>query len=162
MTVHTLLSVDPGKQTGYGWAMIRDGQLLWARFGELPFQRFHEEIDRVLRSTDPAHERIDVYCERFVIGSNTHTKLRGPDPYWSIETTGFLRAVCGITGHHFETQATADAKGDWSDQKLKNVGWWVEGDKAAGVKGTHARDAAKHMLLALQRHHVGIYFDLVK
>ncbi len=157
-----LLSVDPGKATGYGWVIIDDGKMVHWSFSELPFQRFHEEIDQVLRTWPAEMQRVDVYCERFVIGSNTHQRLPKGEPYWSIESTGFLRATCAITGHGFHLQNTGDAKSLWSDQKLRDVGWWIDGDKAKGIKGTHARDAAKHMILALQRHHAGVYFDLVK
>lgn len=156
-----LLSVDPGEQTGYGWAIIEDLQLLSVRFDEAPFHEFNVKAEETLRGFDPEVQRIDVYCERFVIGSNTHTKLKGTC-YHSIETIGLLRHVCRVTGHHFELQSTSDAKADWSDQRLKRCGWWIEGNKEQDIEGTHARDAAKHMLLALSRHHTQVYFDLVK
>lgn len=156
-----LLSVDPGEATGYGWVTIEDTQLVHWSFNEAPFHKFNELADTFLRCTYSEEQRIDVYCERFVIGSNTHTKVKG-DCYWSIETIGLLRHVCRVTGHHFELQSQSDAKANWSDKRLQRAGWWIEGDKAAGIKGTHARDAAKHMLLALSRHHAQVYFDLVK
>jgi hypothetical protein len=156
-----LHSVDPGKQTGYGWLQITDGVIEYVSFLELPWDEYKAQIDVVLRGTNPAVQRIDVYCEKFIIGSNTHTKVGG-GPYYAIEQIGVLRHLCEITGHHFDTQGQSDAKGDWSDAKLKKVGWWIEGNKAKGIVGDHARDAAKHMLLAIQRHHMAVYFDLVK
>jgi hypothetical protein len=161
VTTFQVLTVDPGKQTGYGWAFIEDKTLLDVQFSELPFQEFNEKIDAYLRGTDPAVQRVDVFCERFVIGSGTARKSRG-DVYWSIETIGILRHLCTMLGHRYEGQNQSDAKTGWADRRLKEIGWWIEGDKAAGIDGSHARDAAKHMVLALQRYHTQVYFDLVK
>lgn len=135
-----ILAVDPGKKTG--WA-VYDGTT--PAFGELGFEEFHDHAHAWLLRSFTEGKPMSVVCERFVIMGSTVTKSRG-DTNWSIETIGVLRWLCRRFKFSFELQGASDAKRFGSDNLLRKLDWWTPGSD-------HARDAARHLALALARHH---------
>jgi hypothetical protein len=144
-----IVAVDPGKTTG--WAIL-DGPL-GIRFGESPFMEFHGRADNYLRLRHDTGHQVRVVCERFVITGGTVTVSRG-DTNWSIETIGVVRYLADKYGHLFELQGAGDAKKLGSGELLRRLGWWSRG-------ADHARDAARHLALALARHHPAEFDQLL-
>lgn len=135
-----ILTVDPGKKTGWG---VYYG-LGTAAFAHSEFEAFHEMAwtwfdNCVARDLQPL-----VVCERYVITANTVKKSRG-DTNWSIETIGVLRFLCKKYRFQFELQGASEAKRFGTDALIRKLGWWTKGSD-------HARDAARHLALALARH----------
>lgn len=130
-----ILTVDPGKATG--WAILEFGS---AYFGEERFEEFPEWAEEFLRSREAGYL---VVAERFVISQGTMTKAR-TEINWSIELIGVLRYLTRKYGHYLELQGAGDAKRFGSDKLLRRLGWWTPGSD-------HARDAARHLALALAR-----------
>lgn len=133
-----ILTVDPGRATG--WAVLEQGS---AYFGEEEFELFPEWAESFLRSRFDKGCRFYVVAERFVISGGTVTVARG-DTNWSIELIGVLRYLTRKYGHEFDLQGAGDAKRFGSDKLLRKLGWWTSGSD-------HARDAARHLALALGR-----------
>lgn len=130
-----ILAVDPGKATG--WAIYREGR---AYFGEHSFEDFPGFAWEYLNGNDP----LLVIAERFVIMAGTLQKAR-TETNWSIELIGVLRFISDMCGHDFELQGAGDAKRLGNDGLLRKLDWWTVGSD-------HARDAARHVALALARH----------
>lgn len=129
-----ILTVDPGRATG--WGVLEHGSVY---FGEESFESFPEWAEEFLRG----RSGFLVAAERFVISQGTVTKAR-TDTNWSIELIGVLRYLTRKHGHEFLLQGAADAKRFGSDKLLRQLGWWTPGSD-------HARDAARHLALALAR-----------
>lgn len=138
MSSTRILAVDPGRATG--WAVLEAGR---AYFGEEIFEEFPGWADSFLRSRFDRGCRFLVVAERFVISGGTLTKARG-DSNWSIELIGVLRYLARQYGHEFDLQGAGDAKRFGTDRLLRKLGWWTPGSD-------HARDAARHLALALAR-----------
>lgn len=114
-----------------------------AYFGEEGFESFPEWAESFLRSRFDRGCQFYVVAERFVISGGTVTVARG-DTNWSIELIGILRYLCRKYGHEFDLQGAGDAKRLGTDKLLRRLGWWTPGSD-------HARDAARHLVLALAR-----------
>lgn len=134
-----ILTVDPGRATG--WGVLENGE---ARFGEEGFESFPEWAEGFLYSAFQRGAEFEVVPERFVISQGTITKARG-EANWSIELIGVLRYLARKYGHGFYLQGASDAKRFGTDKLLHRLGWWTPGSD-------HARDAARHLVLALARH----------
>lgn len=135
-----ILTVDPGKLTG--WGVYLDGQ---ATFAHSEFMTFHGQALAWLDNCVVKDYKPLVVAERFVITANTIKKSRG-DTNWSIETIGVLRFLCHRYGFDFELQGPSEAKKFGTDALIRKLGWWTRGSD-------HARDAARHLALALARHY---------
>lgn len=138
--MNPILAVDPGKRTG--WATYSG---IRPYFGEAGFSEFHEMAFAWLDACRHQEKTPLVVCERFVITGGT-TKVSRGDTNWSIETIGVLRWITERFGFTFELQGAADAKRFGGDALLRRLGWWTRGSD-------HARDAGRHLALALARHH---------
>jgi len=146
-----LITVDPGKASGWGTINLSD-PLNKFKFGEYPFMEMNEALDRwskdVLQYTDP----LVIVCERFTIFEDTITKSRG-STNWSIETIGVARYIAHRDGHEFVLQGATEAKGLGTDKLLRRFGWWTVGSD-------HARDAARHAVLYIAKNDKKL-FDLM-
>lgn len=78
-----------------------------------------------------------VAIERFTIGPGTHKLTRSYDALYLI---GLTRALCRWNDVPMIMQQPASAKTAYSDDRLRELGYWVPGD--------HARDAMRHALLS--------------
>ena len=84
-----------------------------------------------------------IICESFTIGQGTLKKSR-EGSNTAIETIGVIRWLAHCAGIQFRLQSPAEAKGFSTNDKLRAAGWYD------GVP-EHARDAARHLLLACVR-----------
>lgn len=129
-----VLSVDPGKMTGY--VIWTDGEREEGELSHEPFLDFACDLVEA--------GGIDVIvCERFIITAQTGKLSQAP---WSLEQIGALRFFAHRHDVAFELQSAADAKRFATEEKLRRAGW--ARPKGAG----HARDAQRHLLVYLVRH----------
>lgn len=127
----SILSVDPGKTTGY--VVWSDGE---RSEGELDFEAFLNFAWDQLQS-----ETFDVVvCERYIINARTATLTQAP---WSLEQIGALRFMCSKFNIQFVLQSASEAKKFSTDKRLNDLGWTKP--RGAG----HARDAQRHLLIYL-------------
>jgi hypothetical protein len=83
-----------------------------------------------------------VISEKFFITMNT-VKMSRQDA--SLKTNGALEYECWKRGHAYEEQSKSTAAKMGRDVELKRLGLYVPG------RG-HANDAARHMVLGVNRH----------
>mgnify|MGYP001587211355 CR=1 FL=1 len=135
MTVRRITALDPGGTTGLA---------TYGHDGLSAMQGSPDEIlDQLEYSLKPFDwdERPDiVVCESFTISMHTLKKSRGGSNA-AIETIGAARYLCRRAGVPFRLQSPGEAKGFASDSVLRRVRW------LPGLPD-HARDAARHLLLA--------------
>lgn len=131
-----VLAVDPGLRSG--WALWCPDALdpPWeARvYDPMPLLAFTEqELDHGLNL---------VVCEAYRITAATAQKSQ---QHWSLELIGALRWLAYKAGVEFVLQTPAEAKSFVPDQRLRDLGMWTPG------KEDHARDATRHLVLALAK-----------
>jgi hypothetical protein len=129
-----VIALDPGKQTGI------------ATFGSLYTPPFQAWDAKYMDAMAWVHNALTfkfadlVVCESITINASTHKKSQ--DVKASIEQIGITRYLC----HYYDTQLVlqtpAEAKGFTTDKKLRAIDWWTVGSD-------HARDATRHLVLAL-------------
>ena len=128
-----VLAVDPGVTTGLAHY---DGT-------EPPRAEQHPALDALIVAALIVRDGVDlVASEAFVISAGTLRKSR--DGQTSIEVIGALRWLCHEHGVRFELQPAAEALKLVTNDKLRALGWWCQGD--------HARDASRHLAYAMARH----------
>lgn len=126
-----LLTVDPGKCTGYlldnvpGAAPVID---------QLPALDFCELAEREARVHQGA---LTIVYEKFTI---TQATLRKAREAHAIEVIGVLKFLSYTHGCRLIEQTPGDAKRFATDARLKKLHLWVPGKD-------HARDAARHAVL---------------
>lgn len=137
-----ILAVDPGGTTG--WASWIDGVVSW---GQTP-----GGIEGVARGDNglvywgPPHTAVRIpvggyhtpdvlIIERYTIGERTVKFSRQSD---ALEITGLLKAVSLENGVLPVLQQPRDAKRLFTDDRLRQMGWWAKGEE-------HARDALRHL-----------------
>lgn len=136
-----VLALDPGKTTGaviINWDGGRpavDMDLLLLQ-GQIPFEDMPRWLDTMLPTIGL------VVIERFIVNQRTMKYSRQPEPMHVIGGTLFLAALAKIP---VREQSAADAKTIYSDQRLKDMGWYNR------IKGDHARDALRHALLTTHK-----------
>lgn len=127
-----ILAVDPGLRSGWAW---------WAGL-----EHFDVGIEDPMPLLDLCVESVDrvdlVVCEAFKITQRT-AQLSAQ--HWSLEIIGALRWMCHSAGVEFVLQTPAEAKSFVPDQRLRDLGMWTPG------KEDHARDATRHLVLALAK-----------
>lgn len=120
------IAVDPGGTAGVALSINGRPPLTW----ELEPMEALELVESMLSRS------ATVVCESFVPRPGVRTWQ--PD---AIEMIGALRYMCRRHDVPFRLQSPASAKAFGTNDKLKRVGWRPLGD--------HARDAMRHLLLAL-------------
>ena len=148
-----LLTVDPGKMSGWGLLDL-DNPLGSAKFGEFEFLDMMAAIDYWSRWAVSNEHDLMIVLERFVILKSTANKSRG-DTNWSIETIGLARYVATRDEHFFDLQGATEAKAFGTDILLKQFGFWTKGSD-------HARDAARHSILAIAKWFPDIFDEMEK
>ena len=135
------LAVDPGGTTGL--AAWDDGE--WDATHR-PWLDAQDHIEALVPYLDL------LVCESFHISMQTAKK----DPKGSlqaIELIGVCRFLARRAGIEFVTQSPSEAKTFSTDEKLKHYVWWNSSD--------HARDASRHLMLALAKRHIIDLKDLI-
>jgi len=139
--VRRILGVDPGGTTGLcvlQWegelpARADTSAMAWAA------QKDPETAEDVIYAAIAESEfgqLTHVAIERFSIGPGTHKLTRSYDALYII---GLVRALCRWHDVELRLQQPASAKKAYTDDRLKELGYWFAGD--------HARDAIRHALL---------------
>ena len=120
-----ILAVDPGGTTGC--ALWDEGEVSW---GQLP--------GGVLGAKPLRHKLFGLdalIIERYTIGERTVKYSRQSD---ALEITGGLKWAAEDAGIPVVMQQPRDAKRLFTDERLKQQGWWAKGEE-------HARDALRHL-----------------
>lgn len=133
-----VLAVDPGGTTG--WATWEDGEVRW---GQIPGGLFGA-VEALIRPdwTVGFAERVDVcVIEKYTIGARTVKYSRQSD---ALEITGVLKALSAAGRTEWLYQQPAEAKRLFTDERLREFGWWAKGEE-------HARDALRHLGFYLAR-----------
>jgi len=128
-----IFAIDPGGTTGLATYSRENG----LRVMQGPPYEIIEWVEANVRTADL------VVCESFTIGQGTLKKSR-EGSNTAIETIGVIRWLAYRAGVGFRLQSPAEAKGFSTNFKLRAVGWYD------GIP-EHARDAARHLLLACVR-----------
>lgn len=128
-----VLGLDPGLMTG--WALL-DTQTDEYQCGEWNWATAATGIEELAARYGAD---LAIACERFTITIQTAKDTQAP---WSLELIGVSRYMAQKYGAEFVLQQVASAKRFSADWRLKNLQWYVPGK-------SHARDAARHLLLYL-------------
>lgn len=131
-----IITVDPGVTTGFGRAVLDQGQFTDVWFDQDTDEgRFLGIVWDELRENG---QDTVIVCEAYIITAETLRKTRQTA---SLELIGALRWMAGFHGAHFELQQPAQAKKLATDARLKAIGWWNKTTR------DHANDAARHLFL---------------
>lgn len=126
-----ILSVDPGKSTG--WAVLWPGRTPFS--GEVPGRYEFEEHFELILEQYPG-QMSAIICEDYVDDSTA--KSRQVD---ALRIIGYLDGRCHALGIPFILQPRTVQR--WSSPaKLRALGWWAVGQD-------HGRSALKHLLFWL-------------
>lgn len=137
-----IIAVDPGETCG--WSMFDEHTDHWDPAGVAAGQAVSDDWE------DWCAVNVNASCilvvEKFVITSRT-AEL-SPQPR-AIEVTGVMKFIARRTGAQFYgNQTPSAAKKFASDAQLRKAGLWRPGQD-------HARDAIRHLLLAMTQHSSG-------
>lgn len=144
MSKRFILSVDPGKASGICLFQYEKGyepKLMWA--GEFQQDKYAEPIREAIRFAIGYGLKIEIICERFTINAQTVRNSQAP---YSLEQIGILKQIMldhKMSPEDIIFQSPADAKAMFSNEKLKNLGFWHKGGEG------HALDAIRHAALRM-------------
>lgn len=129
-----VLAIDPGGTTG--WATWVGGSVHWGQIpGGIGSAR---EVVNLMRSIDT------LVIERYTISERTTKYSRQSD---ALELTGAMKYVAQSGNVPVIMQQPAEAKRIFTDERLRQFGWWARGEE-------HARDALRHLGLYLAKQRV--------
>jgi hypothetical protein len=131
-----LLGLDPGGMTGcvtLQWDGTKPHPGMPIGYDQIAFKDMPAWLDSVVSTGWPDL----IVVERFFITPRTVKYTRQPEALYVIGGTLFLADLHDIP---VRMQSAADAKTAWPNERLKD---WP-------VKGRHAKDALRHVLLATQ------------
>lgn len=128
-----ILAVDPGLRSGM--ATWYDGA--WAAHTEDPMPGLTWADIQI-----NDHGVDLVVCESYKVTMETAKKSQ---QLWSLEIIGAVRWLCHRHGVEFVLQTPAAAKTFCPDARLRQMNMWTPG------KEDHARDATRHLILALAK-----------
>lgn len=120
-----ILAVDPGGTTG--WASWIEGSVSW---GQAPGGVLGGKRLRLMAQCADV-----LIIERYTIGERTVKFSRQSD---ALEITGALKWIADDEGLELVLQQPRDAKRLFTDDRLRQMGWWARGEE-------HARDALRHL-----------------
>jgi hypothetical protein len=104
---------------------------LMPRVMEITGEHHNDKLWRLLEQEQPDH----VVTENFHYRrAQIHAELMSRD------YIGVLRLWCQLNNHELQVQSPGDAKGFWTDTKLKRLELYTPGKP-------HANDAVRHLLL---------------
>lgn len=128
-----VVALDPGTTTG--WAdfieHIGEGQSHWLRLQLGPDSHNKVLWDR-LRHIKPDH----IVCESFTYQVRPDRRKVVLD---SVEYIGVARLYSQVTDTPLHMQSPSQAKGLWTDDKLRSLGLWIPNHP-------HSMDATRHLL----------------
>lgn len=133
-----VLAIDPGKATGLAWVST-EGEYGYAEV-EGRFNLYAQVREWASTGAIP-----EIVIEDYTVDDQTANKSRQVDA-WRI--IGYLEGVAEQNGWPFTIQDRG-VRGFGSDAKLAALGWNPR------TKGGHAREATRHLLTYLVRHHGG-------
>lgn len=134
-----VLAIDPGVTTGLALTNVRDGEVdLNFKTRELGPHDHHQHLWNLLCHTPPHI----IVCERFDyrVVESKGTKMPGIR-LESREYIGVCKLWCQITGMELVMQTPGQAKGLFTDAKLKALGLYQ-----APSGRQHMNDATRHLL----------------
>jgi hypothetical protein len=135
----TVFAIDPGPHTGIFWidnnvthrvTLDYTGVLAWSAHKELYMG--------LMQMVNP--EQDHVVCESFEFRKEDAQNREYID-YSTGELVGVVKLFAQLTNTAYTIQSASQAKGFWTDDKLKRVGLWVP-----GAEQRHVRDATRHWL----------------
>src|SRR5262245_17599257 len=137
-----ILAVDPGGTTGLA-EFSTDYNKIWIGY---QFPRFgvEDHIHNIFEwhFKDIVAGRILIVAEKFLITPHTGRLSQQDD---ALKINGTLEWMAHKFGHRYEEQTPNTAKKIAKDFRLKELGLFTPGRD-------HANDAARHLVLALERH----------
>lgn len=143
-----VLSVDPGKMTGVAYLERNADQVTVQASRELDEDSVIGCIRDYMHDWRPLYPTgfpLRLVIETFTITVETAKKSQSP---YSLEIIGAIKQVCRDEGYPLTAiawQKPVEAKGAFTNEKLKRLGLWHRG--GAG----HALDAIRHGALYLAR-----------
>lgn len=124
-----LLCLDPGETTG--WALFIYGTLVDC--GQISSKtEGWAEVEALFKETQPTEvvaENYRVYLHKLKQHTNSEV--------YTLRLIGVIDYLCWKLGIKLHYQMAATAKGFCKDSKLRQWGFWQEGER-------HARDAIRH------------------
>jgi hypothetical protein len=133
----TIWAIDPGPHTGIFY-MLPDGKPNWVTLDYTTdvVQDPHRNLYLwLMQMVDP--DKDTVVCETFEFRKED-AKNREYIDYSPGEFVGAIKVYCQMTGCKHKMQTASQAKGFWTDDKLRRVGLYA--------LGKHNRDATRHWL----------------
>lgn len=125
-----IIALDPGGTTG--WCLVNAKGLI-IDYGQL-VDEHHAKLYDLLTNEHPD----TVICERFM-----HRQTLGVDQT-ALEYIGVAKLWCEIEQVPLVMQTAAQAKGFWTDTKLKDINLYKANKR-------HAMDAIRHALVYLMK-----------
>lgn len=146
--MNILVSIDPGKASGWGVFDYTDLNNVYVMSsGEYNQFTTCESVEKLFTENDltgfpPLSERkIDIVMEKFTITAQTGKNTNAEN--WSAEIIGTCRYFAKKYNAPFTEQTPSEAKSFVPNERLKTVGIWHTGGEG------HARDALRHGVLYL-------------
>lgn len=138
-TVTSVLSLDPGRTTGYAIGIVHDTKPFIAYHQqELDHKGIWQLLDKVGRECD---YQLNIVCEEF----HFRRSQTGVD-YYPIELIGIVNYFVQcypMNALFWQNPSVQSKRGYWSDAKLKEMGLYQK-------QYEHGRSAVKHLLHWLQ------------
>lgn len=141
--IPTILAIDPGKVSGI--ALWQPSEPMKLRTYEVPGRY---DVADSFQSVKPS----EAVCEQFVISERT---IRTAQDVNALRIIGWLDIWCHQHAIPLDLQTAAQAKRFATDDKLKALRWYTN------TEGGHANDAARHMLVYLQRKHPAVFREIL-
>jgi hypothetical protein len=129
-----VLALDPGGMTGIALYDMLAGGI--AEVYEIPHADVGFLIEPIIERCRP-----DVVCEAFIITANTVSNSQAP---WSLKQLGVAEYLAAKYHCPYSEQLPVTAKKFATNDRLKNLGWYVVGHP-------HTTDALRHVLIHLVR-----------
>ena len=129
--MHNLISLDPGRTTGYCLARMNVGTC------EIAYNEAQLSPADLLLTLQDIVPSVIVYED---FSFRNRQKQRDKVDLFSVQLIGICEAYAGLNPDcHVKKQTPSQGKGHYSDDKLKSLGLYQQGT-------VHGRDAARHML----------------
>lgn len=135
----TIFAIDPGPHTGVFYFAEEGPCRVTLDYTSDALRDVHKDLYMwLMQMVDPKNDF--VICESFEFRKED-AKNREYIDYSTGEFVGVIKLFCQMTETRYIMQSASQAKGFWTDDKLKRVGLYV-----AGAEHRHVRDATRHWL----------------
>jgi hypothetical protein len=161
-----IIAIDPGGTTGIAWQSVQphlppERRIETCTYAQLEqigpcseaagLKELLSYLSSVAMLAEPltVADLIHLIVEPFQFRHDDRS--RSKIDYIAAEVVGALRVWCLDRPHvKFIRQSASDAKGFWTDDKIRRLGLWVPGGSKTFVASTpgknHAMDALRHLL----------------